>query len=97
MCPKVFWDCILCSQQALENSGLSVVQPQSDAPSGGPQNQNAESAASESKKAEFPEKSLREKRRSIFKKPIQMPGILGVVGGKLRFPVRRLQTSLFEM
>uniref|UniRef100_A0A3Q2U7E2 Zinc finger protein 236 n=1 Tax=Fundulus heteroclitus TaxID=8078 RepID=A0A3Q2U7E2_FUNHE len=61
-------------QQALENSGLSVVQPQSGAPSGEAQNQGTEASASESKKVEFPEKSLREKRRSIFKKPIQMPG-----------------------
>ncbi|XP_054898100.1 zinc finger protein 236-like isoform X2 [Poeciliopsis prolifica] len=61
-------------QQALENSGLSVVQPQSDTPSGESQNLSTEGTASESKKVEFPDKSLREKRRSIFKKPIQMPG-----------------------
>lgn len=72
--------CVL--QQALENSGLSVVQPQSEAPSGESQNPSTEGTASESKKVEFPDKSLREKRRSIFKKPIQMPGRLEVkVGG----------------
>ncbi|XP_013880065.1 zinc finger protein 236 [Austrofundulus limnaeus] len=61
-------------QQALENSGLNVVQPQSDTPSREPQNQNTEVAAAESKKEQVPDKSPREKKRSIFKKPIQMPG-----------------------
>ncbi|XP_068586146.1 zinc finger protein 236-like [Cebidichthys violaceus] len=62
-------------QQALENSGLSVVQPQSDAASRESQNQNNnDGAAGESKKAHGPDKPAREKKRSIFKKPIQMPG-----------------------
>ncbi|XP_038145267.1 zinc finger protein 236-like isoform X3 [Cyprinodon tularosa] len=61
-------------QQALENSGLSVVQPKTEAASAVSQNQNSEVSAPESKKVEFPDKSIREKKRSIFKKPIQMPG-----------------------
>ncbi|XP_070691522.1 zinc finger protein 236-like [Pempheris klunzingeri] len=61
-------------QQALENSGLSVVQPQSDATPRESQNQNTEGAAVESKKTQGPDRPAREKKRSIFKKPIQMPG-----------------------
>lgn len=61
-------------QQALENSGLSVAQPQGDATSRESQNQTIEGAAVESKKVQDPEKPVREKKRSIFKKPIQMPG-----------------------
>ncbi|XP_037640983.1 zinc finger protein 236-like [Sebastes umbrosus] len=61
-------------QQALENSGLSVVHPQNDATSRESQNQTTEVAAGESKKAQGPDKPVREKKRSIFKKPIQMPG-----------------------
>lgn len=66
--------CFLSLQQALENSGLSVVQPQCDATSRESQNQAAEGAAAETKKAQLPEKTAREKKRSILKKPIQMPG-----------------------
>lgn len=66
--------CFLSLQQALENSGLSVVQPQCDATSREPQNPAAEGAAAETKKAQLPEKTAREKKRSILKKPIQMPG-----------------------
>uniref|UniRef100_A0A3Q1FY96 Zinc finger protein 236 n=1 Tax=Acanthochromis polyacanthus TaxID=80966 RepID=A0A3Q1FY96_9TELE len=61
-------------QQALENSGLSVVQPQSDATPRESQNQTNEGAAVEIKKVQGPDKPAREKKRSIFKKPIQMPG-----------------------
>ncbi|XP_060938042.1 zinc finger protein 236-like [Limanda limanda] len=61
-------------QQALENSGLSVVQPQGDAMSRESQNQTTDGAAVESKKVQGPDKPFREKKRSIFKKPIQMPG-----------------------
>ncbi|XP_035019257.2 zinc finger protein 236 isoform X3 [Hippoglossus stenolepis] len=61
-------------QQALENSGLSVVQPQGDAMSRESQNQTTDDAAVESKKVQGPDKPIREKKRSIFKKPIQMPG-----------------------
>eukprot|EP00064_Thunnus_orientalis_P014040 superscaffoldBa00002383_g14081 len=61
-------------QQALENSGLSVVQPQSDATSRESQNQTSEGATVESKKVQGPDKPVRERKRSIFKKPIQMPG-----------------------
>ncbi|XP_034729238.1 zinc finger protein 236-like [Etheostoma cragini] len=61
-------------QQALENSGLSVVQPQSDVPSRDSQNQTTEGGAAESKKVQSPNKPARERKRSIFKKPIQMPG-----------------------
>lgn len=68
---------VLFLQQALENSGLSVVQPQGDATSRESQNQTTDGAAVESKKVQGPDKPAREKKRSIFKKPIQMPG-----GGK---------------
>ncbi|XP_030605131.1 zinc finger protein 236 isoform X2 [Archocentrus centrarchus] len=61
-------------QQALENSGLSVVQPQSDAPPRESQNQTTDGAVVENKKIQSPDKLAREKKRSIFKKPIQMPG-----------------------
>ncbi|XP_053183269.1 zinc finger protein 236-like isoform X1 [Scomber japonicus] len=61
-------------QQALENSGLSVVQPQSDATSRDSQNDTSEGIAVESKKVHGPDKPIRERKRSIFKKPIQMPG-----------------------
>ncbi|KAM7420296.1 hypothetical protein PAMA_014824 [Pampus argenteus] len=61
-------------QQALENSGLSVVQPQSDATSRQSQNQTSEDTTAESKKVQGPDKPVRERKRSIFKKPIQMPG-----------------------
>ncbi|KAM9851734.1 zinc finger protein 236 [Aulostomus maculatus] len=61
-------------QQALENSGLSVVQPQSDAASRESQSQTSEGATAEIKKAQAPDKPARERKRSIFKKPIQMPG-----------------------
>lgn len=68
MCLVLLW------QQALENSGLSVVQPQGDAASREPQNQTSEGSTLEGKKVQGPEKPAREKKRSIFKKPIQMPG-----------------------
>ncbi|CAG12844.1 unnamed protein product, partial [Tetraodon nigroviridis] len=63
-------------QQALENSGLSVVQPQGDAVSRETQNQTSDGSTLESKKVQGPEKTVREKKRSIFKKPIQMPGLI---------------------
>ncbi|XP_011603674.2 zinc finger protein 236 [Takifugu rubripes] len=63
-------------QQALENSGLSVVQPQGDTASREPQNQTSDGSTLESKKLQGHEKPLREKKRSIFKKPIQMPGLI---------------------
>ncbi|XP_063736302.1 zinc finger protein 236-like isoform X3 [Eleginops maclovinus] len=61
-------------QQALENSGLSVVQPQSNATSRESQNHSMESRTGESKRVQIHDKPFREKKRSIFKKPIQMPG-----------------------
>nr|XP_040021934.1 zinc finger protein 236-like isoform X2 [Gasterosteus aculeatus aculeatus] len=61
-------------QQALENSGLSVVQPQSDAASAESQNQTSDGAGGEPKKVQVLHKPARERKRSIFKKPIQMPG-----------------------
>ncbi|XP_056236976.1 zinc finger protein 236-like [Seriola aureovittata] len=61
-------------QQALENSGLSVVQPQGDATSRDSQSQTTEGTVVESKKVQGSDKPIREKKRSIFKKPIQMPG-----------------------
>uniref|UniRef100_A0A8C5EKP2 C2H2-type domain-containing protein n=1 Tax=Gouania willdenowi TaxID=441366 RepID=A0A8C5EKP2_GOUWI len=60
-------------QQALENSGLSVVQPK-EVTSTVSQNQTNGAAAVESKKVQSTDKHIREKKRSIFKKPIQMPG-----------------------
>ncbi|KAI9520910.1 hypothetical protein NQZ68_013316 [Dissostichus eleginoides] len=59
-------------QQALENSGLSVVQPQSDNTSR--ENQSTEGRTGESRRVQIHDKPFREKKRSIFKKPIQMPG-----------------------
>ncbi|XP_068180402.1 zinc finger protein 236-like isoform X1 [Antennarius striatus] len=61
-------------QQALENSGLSVVQPQGETTSRESQNQTTETTAVGSKKVQGPDKPVREKKRSLFKKPIQMPG-----------------------
>ncbi|XP_010786381.1 zinc finger protein 236-like [Notothenia coriiceps] len=60
-------------QQALENSGLSVVQPQSDNTSR--ENQSTEGRTGESRRVQIHDKPFREKKRSIFKKPIQMPAI----------------------
>ncbi|XP_053736407.1 zinc finger protein 236-like isoform X1 [Synchiropus splendidus] len=60
-------------QQALENSGLSVVQPQTT-PSTESPTQPAEGTVTEIKKAHIPVKMVRERKRSFFKKPIQMPG-----------------------
>lgn len=51
-----------------------MVQPQGDAASREPQNQTSDGSTLESKKVQGHEKPLREKKRSIFKKPIQMPG-----------------------
>lgn len=51
-----------------------MAQPQGDATSRESQNQNSDGAAVESKKVQGPEKPAREKKRSILKKPIQMPG-----------------------
>lgn len=65
---------VLFSQQALENSGLSVGQPQGDAASRELQSQITEGAAVENKKVQSPDKLAREKKRSYIKKPIQMPG-----------------------
>ncbi|XP_076006459.1 zinc finger protein 236 isoform X2 [Genypterus blacodes] len=61
-------------QQALENSGLSVVQSQSHSTARQSQNQSTEGVTADSKKDHGPDKMPREKKRSIFKKPVQMPG-----------------------
>uniref|UniRef100_A0A3P9IB45 Zinc finger protein 236 n=1 Tax=Oryzias latipes TaxID=8090 RepID=A0A3P9IB45_ORYLA len=50
-------------QQALENSGLSVVPPQSDAASREPQSQSSENSAAEVEKVQSSDKPAREKRR----------------------------------
>uniref|UniRef100_A0AAX7ULJ8 C2H2-type domain-containing protein n=1 Tax=Astatotilapia calliptera TaxID=8154 RepID=A0AAX7ULJ8_ASTCA len=77
---NIRWKTFLCCggplvlQQALENSGLSVVQPQSDAPPRESENQTTDGAVVENKKVQSTDKLNREKKRSIFKKPIQMPG-----------------------
>ncbi|XP_077455231.1 zinc finger protein 236 isoform X1 [Stigmatopora argus] len=64
-------------QQALENSGLSVAPTQEvDAIAREPLNQTSEGTKEEVKKAQLPDKPLRERKRSIFKKPIQMPGCI---------------------
>nr|XP_061789717.1 zinc finger protein 236-like [Nerophis lumbriciformis] len=62
-------------QQALENSGLSVAPTQDVDPiAREPQNQTSEGTKEEVKKTQLPDKPIRERKRSIFKKPIQMPG-----------------------
>ncbi|XP_071758573.1 zinc finger protein 236 [Centroberyx gerrardi] len=60
-------------QQALENSGLSVVQSQSNGTRQS-QNQSTEGATADNKKVSGPDKPAKERKRSIFKKPVQMPG-----------------------
>ncbi|XP_046907292.1 zinc finger protein 236-like isoform X2 [Hypomesus transpacificus] len=55
-------------QQALENSGLSVVQSQSG------QSHATGGAVSDGKKLPGQEKSAKKEKRNIFKKPVQMPG-----------------------
>ncbi|KAF7669195.1 hypothetical protein LDENG_00228350 [Lucifuga dentata] len=61
-------------QQALENSGLSVVQSESNASSRQSQKQSTEGATEDSKKTHGPDKQHKEKKRSILKRTIQMPG-----------------------
>ena len=61
-------------QQALENSGLSVVQSQSSGAPAQSQGQPTEGATTDNKKTLGQEKSAKERKRSIFRKPIQMPG-----------------------
>ncbi|KAG7256038.1 hypothetical protein CRUP_020061 [Coryphaenoides rupestris] len=64
-------------QQALENSGLSVVQSNGAPvqPQGPPAEGAAAAAAADTKKSSHgpSEKSAKDKKRSIFRKPIQMP------------------------
>ncbi|KAM3872736.1 zinc finger protein 236 [Diretmus argenteus] len=60
-------------QQALENSGLSVVQSQSNGAPRPHQNQSTDGPATD-KKISCPDKPAKERKRSIFKKPVQMPG-----------------------
>lgn len=54
-----------------------MVQPQSDAPPRESQSQTTDGVVVESKKVQSTDKLTREKKRSIFKKPIQMPGRRG--------------------
>lgn len=54
-----------------------MVQPQSDAPPRESENQTTDGAVVENKKVQSTDKLNREKKRSIFKKPIQMPGRRG--------------------
>ncbi|KAM4632763.1 zinc finger protein 236 [Polymixia lowei] len=61
-------------QQALENSGLSVVQTQSNGTPTQSQNPCTEGATVDSKKVAGQDKPAKEKKRSIFRKPVQMPG-----------------------
>jgi hypothetical protein len=61
-------------QQALENSGLSVVQSQSSGAPAQSQGQPTEGATADNKKTLGQERSAKERKRSIFRKPIQMPG-----------------------
>ncbi|XP_061919552.1 zinc finger protein 236-like [Entelurus aequoreus] len=62
-------------QQALENSGLSVAPTQNENDSDRkPQNQTSEGSNVVVKKTSLPDKVSRERKRSIFKKPVQMPG-----------------------
>uniref|UniRef100_A0A4W5L9P8 Zinc finger protein 236 n=1 Tax=Hucho hucho TaxID=62062 RepID=A0A4W5L9P8_9TELE len=59
-------------QQALENSGLSVVQTNGVARQ--TQSHAAEGALPDSKKLPGQDKTAKKEKRSIFKKPVQMPG-----------------------
>lgn len=68
-------------QQALENSGLSAIPVQSHTPNSiasrpgaAPQNQVTEGVISAPNKSHASDKIHRKEKRSIYKKPIQMPG-----------------------
>ncbi|XP_056143099.1 zinc finger protein 236-like [Lampris incognitus] len=61
-------------QQALENSGLSVVQSQSNGTPRLSQSQSVEGTVVDDKKVPGQEKPAKEKKRSILRKPVQMPG-----------------------
>nr|XP_023835956.1 zinc finger protein 236-like [Salvelinus alpinus] len=60
-------------QQALENSGLSVVQSQTNGVARQTQSHAAEGALPDSKKLPGQDKTAK-KEKKIFKKPVQMPG-----------------------
>ncbi|KAJ8354017.1 hypothetical protein SKAU_G00215840, partial [Synaphobranchus kaupii] len=68
-------------QQALENSGLSTIPVQSHTQNGGAprpgvatQNQSTEGAVAAPNKGHCSDKIHRKEKRSIYKKPMQMPG-----------------------
>ncbi|XP_028971587.2 zinc finger protein 236 isoform X1 [Esox lucius] len=61
-------------QQALENSGLSVVQTQTNGEARPTQNQATGGALPDCKKLQGPNKITKKEKRSIFKKPVQLPG-----------------------
>ncbi|KAJ3597602.1 hypothetical protein NHX12_001125, partial [Muraenolepis orangiensis] len=65
---------VTAETQALENSGLSVVQTQSNGAPLQSQGRPTEGAAEDTKKTLGQEKSAKERKRNIFRKPIQMPG-----------------------
>lgn len=76
-----------------------MVQPAGDATPREAQNQSTEGAAAESKKVPSPGKVVREKKRSIFKKPIQMPGratLLGASHGEDMFTIRSVLIPLIH-
>ncbi|XP_061676485.1 zinc finger protein 236-like isoform X4 [Syngnathoides biaculeatus] len=69
-------------QQALENSGLSVAPTQNvDANARATQNQISDGTTVGMKKTPFLDKPVRERKRSIFKKPVQMPGSIREING----------------
>ncbi|XP_024241876.1 zinc finger protein 236 isoform X2 [Oncorhynchus tshawytscha] len=59
-------------QQALENSGLSVVQSQTNRVAR--QSHASEGALPDSKKLPGQDKTTKKEKKSIFRKPVQMPG-----------------------
>jgi hypothetical protein len=62
------------TQQALENSGLSVVQSQTNGVARQTQSHAAEGALPDSKKLPGQDKTTKKEKKSIFRKPVQMPG-----------------------
>ncbi|XP_029536016.2 zinc finger protein 236-like isoform X3 [Oncorhynchus nerka] len=61
-------------QQALENSGLSVVQSQINGVARQTQSHASEGALPDSKKLPGQDKTTKKEKKSIFRKPVQMPG-----------------------
>uniref|UniRef100_A0A8C7LUE2 Zinc finger protein 236 n=1 Tax=Oncorhynchus mykiss TaxID=8022 RepID=A0A8C7LUE2_ONCMY len=62
------------NQDILQNSGLSVVQSQTNGAARQTQSHAAEGALPDSKKLPGQDKTAKKEKKSIFKKPVQMPG-----------------------